>query len=245
MRSSLSRVADAVELEIVVPAFNEADRLAGSLKRAAAFLETQPWTSRLVVVDNGSSDDSAAVAASVPTGRVGIEVIGCAEPGKGAAVRRGLSACTAPYAGFFDADLSTPVETLTRTMAELRAGAAAVIASRHAPGARFVTRQPLGRRVGGRVFRTLTRPLVPCVRDTQCGFKFFRRTALGAALERCRVDGFAFDVELLRRVRAAGGEIVEVPVDWTDDRRSTFHPVRDGIASFASVVSLYRTAVAR
>jgi glycosyltransferase involved in cell wall biosynthesis len=234
-----------MELDIVIPAFNEAARLTDSLQQTVSFLEAQPWRSRLVVVDNGSSDDSAAVARAVSSRYVAIEVIGCARPGKGAAVRRGLLACTAPFAGFFDADLSTPVATLAATINELRAGAAAVIASRHAPGASFVMPQPLGRRVGGSLFRTLTRPLVPAVHDTQCGFKFFRRDVLQRALAQCRLDGFAFDVELLRLIQASGGRIVEIPVAWTDDPQSTFHPLRDGLASFASVFQLYRTAAAQ
>jgi hypothetical protein len=146
--------------------------------------------------------------------------------------------------GFFDADLSTPIDTLVGTMHELRTGTAAVIASRHAPGAQFAEPQPLGRRLGGSVFRALARPLMPEIHDTQCGFKFFRRAAVQAALRRCRMDGFAFDVELLRHIHADGGRIVELPVTWRNDRRSSFHPVRDGMASFAAVLSLYRVAVA-
>ena len=245
MFSASRRPGPTTELDIVIPVFNEAARLTDSLQQTVSFLEAQPWQSRLIVVDNGSSDDSAAVARAVPSRYVVVEVIGCARPGKGAAVRRGLSACTAPFAGFFDADLSTPVATLAVTIKELQAGADAVIASRHADGASFATPQPLGRRVGGSLFRTLTRPLLPAIRDTQCGFKFFRRDALRQALAQCRMDGFAFDVELLRLIEAGGGRIVEIPVAWTDDPRSTFHPLRDGLASFASVFQMYRTAAAQ
>jgi hypothetical protein len=146
---------------------------------------------------------------------------------------------TAPFVGFFDADLATPLETLSDAMAALRRGADAVIASRHAPGASFVTVQPLGRRLGGSAFRALTRPLVPGVHDTQCGFKFFRRAAVEAAVQRCRMSGFAFDVELLAQIQRDGGNIVEIPVAWTDQAGSTFHPIRDGFASFGAVLGLY------
>ena len=95
------------------------------------------------------------------------------------------------------------------------------------------------RRLGGAAFRAVSRPLLPGVRDTQCGFKFFARELVVRALEECRVTNFAFDVELLRRVRQAGGDIVEVSVTWTDDARSTFHPVRDGIPSFLAVLQLH------
>jgi dolichyl-phosphate beta-glucosyltransferase len=233
----------AADLEIVIPAFNEAPRLVASLRETVSFLETRPWRSRLVVVDNGSADETASVARAVTSEHVDMAVIGCARPGKGAAVRRGLLAGRAPFIGFFDADLSTPVTTLVRAMEELRTGAAAVIASRHAPGARFTQPQSLGRRLGGSAFRALARPLLPAVHDTQCGFKFFERKRVQAAARRCHLDGFAFDVELLRHVYAAGGRIVELPVAWRDDPRSTFHPVKDGVASFAAMLQLYRTTV--
>lgn len=210
-----------------------------TLGEAVDYLSGRPWHSRIVVVDNGSADETAAVANVLGNQFVDIAVIGCARPGKGAAVRRGLLTSSSRYVGFVDADLSTPLATLAETMIELRGGAAAVIASRHASGASFVHPRPLGRRVGGAAFRALARPLVSGVHDTQCGFKFFQREVVQQALRSCRVTGFAFDVELLQRIQAAGHRIVEIPVTWTDDASSTFHPVRDGVASFAAVLQLY------
>ncbi|RKT54483.1 glycosyl transferase family 2 [Saccharothrix australiensis] len=237
-------VRRVVDLEIVIPAYNEAARLPATLRAAVAYLDERPWRTRIVVVDNGSVDDTAEVVRGVEAGGVDLAVIGCSRAGKGAAVRRGLSAGTAAFVGFVDADLSTPLDTLTEVMSRLRWGAPAVVASRHAPGARFVRAQPLGRRLGGAVFRALARPLVVGVRDTQCGFKFFQRDVVHAALRRCRLTGFAFDVELLRQVQAAGRQVVEIPVAWTDDARTTFHPVRDGVATFVSLLRLYRPGVA-
>ena len=194
-----------VDLEIVVPAFNEADRLPETLDHMVAYLSSQPWRSRVVVVDNGSADETAGVVRSLQPRGVEVVVIGCARPGKGAAVRRGLLHASSPFVGFVDADLSTPLDTLATVMNELRQGAAVVVASRHASGARFVQPQPLGRRLGGAVFRMLARPLVAGVRDTQCGFKVFQRDVVQRALQRCRLTGFAFDVELLRQIQLAGG----------------------------------------
>lgn len=230
-----------VDLEVVIPAYNESSRLPATLRRSVEFLADQPWRTRVVVVDNGSVDETAAVAraAVCSTGLVTVTVIGCSRAGKGAAVHRGLMTSTSPMIGFFDADLATPVETLTDTVDALRAGAAAVIASRHAPGARFLQPQPFGRRLGGAAFRALTRPLVTGVHDTQCGFKFFQRDAVQAAIRRCRMTGFAFDVELLAQIQRDGGRIVELPVDWTDQTGSTFHPIRDGLTSFGAVLSLH------
>ena len=138
----------------------------------------------------------------------------------------------------FESRSSIPPLGIQAAYAPLRSGATAAIASRHVPGARFVVPQSLGRRAGGTAFRLLTRSLVPGVADTQCGFKFFRRDAVKTAIARVRTSGFAFDVELLAQVHRDGGRIVEIPVAWTDGAGSTFRPVRDGVASFRSVLNL-------
>lgn len=237
------RRRSASDLEVIIPAFNEAGRLPLTLRRTVEFLGAQPWRSRVVVVDNGSADDTTGVVWKFTDGldsAVPVEVVGCARPGKGAAVRRGLLSSTSRFVGFFDADLATPVETLTEVMGYLQQGTTAVIASRHVTGASLVRPQPLVRRIGGAAFRVLARALVHGVHDTQCGFKFFERDAVMRALVQCQTTGFAFDVELLQRIQRDGGSIAEIPVSWTDDTRSTFHPIRDGIASFGAVLQMAR-----
>ena len=236
--------ADGRDVDVVIPAYNESTRLPETLRETVRFLSGMPWRSRVLVVDNGSVDGTAGAAAEIAAevggaDRVAVDVIGCSRPGKGAAVRRGILAGRAPLVGFFDADLATPLDTLPAAIAALRGGAAAAIASRHVPGARFVETQPLTRRLGGHVFRTLSGALVSGVADTQCGFKFFQRPVVTAALVRTRTTGFAFDVELLHRIQRDGGEVVELPVAWTDRAGSTFHPIRDGIASYRAVLALH------
>ncbi|MGY1779815.1 glycosyltransferase [Geodermatophilus sp. SYSU D01036] len=236
------------DLEIAIPAFNEAARLPRTLERTVQYLLDQPWSSRIVVVDNGSCDGTADVVraqARQGDGRIPIALVGCARPGKGAAVRRALLSSRSRFVGFFDADLATPVETLATTMDHLERGAAAVIASRHTPGSEFVQAQPAGRRLGGAAFRLMARTVVRGVHDTQCGFKFFERHAVTHALVTCRDTGFAFDVELLHRLQQAGREIVEVPVAWSHAGESSFSPWRDGIASFGAVWHVRRGAAAR
>ena len=236
----LAAVRSPVDVEVVIPAFNESARLPLTLAAMVAYLGARTWSSRIVVVDNGSSDDTAAVARAVAADGVEVVAIGCAEAGKGASVLRGLRTSSSRFVGFTDADLSTPLSTFEPAVAALEAGAAAAIASRHAPGSTFAVPQPLGRRLGGQVFRTVARPLVPGVSDTQCGFKFFDRVRVQAAIRRCRDTGFAFDVELLRQIQSHGGRIVEIPVTWTDDPHSTLRPVRDGFAAIAAVSRMHR-----
>jgi glycosyltransferase involved in cell wall biosynthesis len=229
------------DLEIVIPAYNEAGRLPSTLLATVEFLAEQPWTSQVVVVDNGSDDDTVGAVRSIAPHllqSVPVEVIGCARPGKGAAVRRGLLSSTSRFVGFFDADLSTPVETLSAVLPHLQGGASAVIGSRRVPGSSVVRKQPLSRRAGGRAFRLVTQRAVHGVQDTQCGFKFFEREAAVRAMVQCRTSGFAFDVEFLRRLQQGGGVIVEVPVAWTDDPRSSFRTFRDGFASFGAVLQI-------
>jgi dolichyl-phosphate beta-glucosyltransferase len=235
-------VRPPVDLEVVIPAFNECRRLPGTLLAMTDFLSAQRCGARVVVVDNGSWDDTAAVVREFRGSPVEVVAVGCAEPGKGAAVMRGIRTSAARLVGFTDADLSTPLDTLSRAVAALDAGAVAAIASRYAPRSRLAVSQPLARRVGGRVFRSLARSLVPGVHDTQCGFKFFDRVAVVRALGRCRSTGFAFDVELLGQLHRDGGRIVEVPVVWSDDGRSTLRPLRDGVPAVLSLTRLHGRA---
>ncbi|WP_081866184.1 glycosyltransferase [Blastococcus sp. URHD0036] len=238
--------ARPVDLEVSIPAYNEAGRLPRTLERTVEFLAEQPWSSRLLVVDNGSSDGTADVVRAhirASDSTVPVELVGCARPGKGAAVRRALLHSRARFVGFFDADLATPVETLSIAMTHLQAGAAAVVGSRYTAGAQFVHAQPAGRRLGGAAFRLMTRSLVKGVQDTQCGFKFFERAAIVPALVTCRTSGFAFDVELLRHLQQAGMDIVEVPVAWSHAGGSSFSPLKDGMSAFRTVLQLQRYAV--
>ena len=237
-----------VDLEVIIPAYNESGRLPATLAAMVAFLSEQPWTSRVVVVDNGSVDDTAATVLAV-TGRacnvatgwcVEAVAIGCSQAGKGAAVHRGLRTSRSRIVGFTDADLSTPLETFHPVMAALRDGAAAAIASRHAPGASIAGKQPLGRRVGGTAFRMLSRPLCPASTTPSAGSSSSTVSRRRHAMWRARSTGFAFDIELLRLVRDSGGRIDEIPVTWTDTEGSTLRPVRDGLAAFTAVAKLHR-----
>lgn len=219
-----------VDLSIVVPAYNEEHRIAPTLARLSAFLATQPMRSEIVVVDDGSRDATCAVVeaamAHIPNLRL---VRQTPNRGKGAAVRLGMREARGQIRVMSDADGSMPPEQLPRLLAPIVACRADIaIGSRYAEGARATVKQPWYRVAWSRLAnRVIQRSLVPGVRDTQCGFKAFTAEAARALFGIGRIDGWAFDLEILALARRTGFAIAEVGVEWTDDRRSRVHPLQD------------------
>ena len=206
----------APALSLVIPAYNEEKRLPVSLARIADWLgsRTPAISAELVVVDDGSADRTAAVAEKTAAG-LGLtaRVIRFPENrGKGAAVRAGVLESAGEHVLVTDADLSTPIEEVDKLLA---AGAPVAIGSRGVDTTLVKQRQPLFRVASGKVFNLLVRVLaVSGIRDTQCGFKLFRRDAAREVFSRATVDRFAFDVEALLLARRLGYAIAEVPVLW-------------------------------
>jgi dolichyl-phosphate beta-glucosyltransferase len=226
-------------LEVLIPALNEAKRLPHTLMRTIEYLERQPYSSSVVVIDNGSVDQTSDIAAMATwSERVPVFLTGCARLGKGAAVRRGILTSRAHFIGYMDADLATPIETLDVVMTLLGDGEArAVVGSRRISGANLARRQPVHRAVGGMVFHALTQRVLGDLTDTQCGFKFFTGDLARTVARQLTIDGFAFDVEMLRAISELGVDIKEIPVTWTDANGSTLNSLRDGTRA---AVDLYR-----
>jgi dolichyl-phosphate beta-glucosyltransferase len=205
-----------LSLSVVIPAYNEARRLPATLVRVRAHLAARGLTHEIVVVDDGSADDTAAVARAAGDA---VRVLRH-EPnrGKGYAVRRGMLAATGERRLMTDADLSTPIDELARLEAEVDRGFDVAIGSRAVAGARIEVRQPAYREAMGRLFNVLVQALLlPGLSDTQCGFKLFTAAAAAAAFGACRLDGFCFDVEALYVARRHGLRIAEVPIVWRND----------------------------
>jgi glycosyltransferase involved in cell wall biosynthesis len=232
-----------VDLEVIIPAFNEERRLPETVEATIDYLAGRRSSSAIVVVNNDSADCTLEVLARFDSAKVPVYSIGCSDRGKGAAVRRGISTSSARYVGFIDADNATPIATLDRAMELLEAGHGAVIGSRRAPGARYAVEQPLARRAGGSAFRGLEQFILPQIADTQCGFKFFDGPLARTIVRRCRVDGFAFDVEFLVHVRRAGRSVVEVPVTWSHVPGSTFSARRHGLRTLVDLLRLTRIRI--
>lgn len=208
-------------LDVVVPARNEAGRIERGLATLSGRLTRLDVGSRIIVVDNGSTDGTAAIVRRW-SGPVPVRLLHCPRPGKGVAVRHGLLATTAPYAGFCDADMATDLEVLDDVLAMLGSGAQAIVGSRRHPESDVeIYSHPL-RRVGALAFNALCREMTGGIVDTQCGFKFFAGPLVREAAAHLRTPGFAFDVELLLHCRRLGAGIVEIPVVWRDMPGSTF-----------------------
>jgi glycosyltransferase involved in cell wall biosynthesis len=222
-------------LSIVVPAYNEGRRLPATLERLCAYLQSSPMRAQeIVVVDDGSSDETAEIvrewSARNPLVRL-VENPG--NRGKGYAVRAGFGEARCEWVLFTDADLSTPIEELLRLEAAItRSGADGAIGSRALDRSLVGKRQAAGREISGRVFNLFVRLVTGLpYRDTQCGFKLFRRDVAQALAARQRLEGFGFDVEILYIARRLGYRIEEVAVRWYN-AEGTKVSLAKGLATF-------------
>lgn len=229
------------DLEVIIPAYNEESRLARTLVAIDAELEQLDLESRIVVVDNASSDrTSEVVDRLVRVGYTRLEIIGCSTRGKGAAVQRGFLTSRAAVIGFVDADMAVPASAVTEAARLVEQGAPVVIASRRCPGAQYAVRQPASRRMGGWAFRTAIRPLIPEIADSQCGLKFFSQLAARRIFGHMATNGFAFDVEIVMRAINAGYPVTELPVIWSDQAGSSLRVGAHGGEVARDIVQLHR-----
>jgi dolichyl-phosphate beta-glucosyltransferase len=214
-----------MELSLIIPAFNEARRIEPTLRSAHRFLAARPASFEIIVVDDGSTDDTVALVTALAGELPGLRVL-CspANRGKGHAVRLGMRAATGRTRVFADADGSTPIAELEALLRALAAGADIAIGSRYLPASQVTRPQPWHRRAWSRlVNQVVQRALLPGVADTHCGFKAFTAAAAARTFAACTVDGWSFDLEVLARARAYGFRIQEVPVRWANDARSKAH----------------------
>jgi len=219
------------DLSIVIPAYNEEQRITPTLDRLHAFLASGTKSYEIVVVDDGSTDGTADLVERLALERIPHLRVVRSTPnrGKGAAVRVGMLAARGEVRVMCDADGSMPPEETPKLLAKIATGNVEIaIGSRYAEGAAPNTSQPRWRVLWSRLCnKVIQRYLVPGVKDTQCGFKAFTADAARDLFGRARIDGWAFDLEVLALARRRGWGIAEVGVSWTDDRRSRVNPLRD------------------
>lgn len=219
-----------IVLSIVVPAYNEEDRLGSTLKRMLAYFDGQQTPYEIIVVDDGSTDGTIEIVRHIAERRAQVRLLSYASNrGKGYAVRYGMLRAHGVRVLFCDADLATPIEEIEKLSAQLDAGFDIAIGSRDVVGSQLLKRQSFVREMGGRIFNKIVQLMaVPGIHDTQCGFKLFTRSASQTVFRRCQVDHFAFDVEMLYlAVKVFGLKVAEVPVRWAHQEGSKVRFVRD------------------
>jgi dolichyl-phosphate beta-glucosyltransferase len=225
---------EPLQLSVVVPAFEEARRLPATLAGVVEHLGRRGLRYELIVVDDGSRDATSEVAkqAISALGERGRVLRLPVNRGKGAAVRAGVQAARGERVLVTDADLSTPIEEIDALERACAAGADIAIGSRALDRSLIALRQPLLREWSGRLFNLVVRLFaLPGIRDSQCGFKLFRREAAEPVFARARIDGFGFDVEILAIAKHLGYRIAEVPVRWRNDADSRLSMAK-GAAAF-------------
>lgn len=230
-------------ISIVIPAYNEATRLVNSIRKVIEYLNGQWPGAELIIVDDGSTDDTAGVAEQnlAGGGNVSAKVIRCnPNRGKGHAVRTGLLAARAPVALFSDADLSTPITDTSKLVAPIESGECDLaFGSRALDRSLIGVHQPWQREQGGRVFNLIVRAATGLpFWDTQCGFKAFRMSVCRPIIEAAAIDRFAFDVELIYLAQRAGLRLSEIPVRWDNDPDSKISLAKETFKMVSQVLSI-------
>ncbi|HXE91768.1 MAG TPA: dolichyl-phosphate beta-glucosyltransferase [Terriglobales bacterium] len=225
---------------IIIPAYNESERITATLDKVLAYLEQQRWDAEVLVVNDGSRDPTPAIVRDYASRHARVRLLeNPGNRGKGYSVRHGMMEAKGDLLLFSDADLSSPIYEAPKLFDALTAGADVAIGSRWLQRELQTERQPLYRQFFGRVFNLMLHALLGLpFKDTQCGFKAFTRRAAAAIFPLQRIERWGFDPELLFLARKLGFTVREVPVEWAHDERSKIHPLRDGLAIFLEMLRI-------
>ena len=225
---------------IVIPAYNEGTRLGRTLERVLAYVQQQRWDAEVIVVNDGSRDDTAGIVTRFAEKNPMVRLVeNPGNRGKGYSVRRGMLAARGEVVVFSDADLSSPIEEMPKLLAALHNGADIAIGSRWLRAELQTQRQSVLRQIFGRVFNVLLRLILGLrFADTQCGFKAFTRHAAQTILPLQRIERWGFDPEILFLARKFGFRVQEVPVHWGHSGETRIHPVRDGARMFQEMLNI-------
>lgn len=224
-------------LSIVIPAYNEAERLPASLEQIRRFMDRRGRGYEVLVVNDGSRDSTEQVVESLAESWPELRLLNNpGNRGKGFSVRNGVLNARGDAILFSDADLSTPIEDVEKLALQLECHQV-VIGSRGLKEADVQVHQAPHREILGRAFNVAFQVmLLPGIHDSQCGFKLFTRTAARECFSRITIDGFGFDGEVLFVARQLGYSICEVPVVWRNDARSKVNPLKDGTRMLCDLV---------
>ena len=231
---------EVIHLSIVIPLYNEEQRIGASLDRILAYLARQTWQREIVLVDDGSRDGGVELARQKLQGREQFQVVTYGtNRGKGYALKEGILFSQGEYVLFTDADLSTPIEELDGMWPWFEQGYDIVQGSRKMPGATVERHQPWLRENMGKVFTALSNLIANVnVRDVTCGFKCYRGAVARDLYRRQRIYNWSFDAEIIYIARRLGYSLKEVPVRWHDERGTKVHLLRDSFNSFKGLLTI-------
>ena len=234
------------QLSIVIPAYNESARIEVTLARVMGCVEQQGWDAEVLVVDDGSKDDTADIVREWMHRFPRLHLVqNPGNRGKGYSVRNGLLQAAGDVVMFTDADLSAPMEEAGLLLNAIAQGADVAIGSRWLDSSRQTHHQPLYRQFFGRCFNTITRGVMGLpFADTQCGFKAFRRPAAQVIFRLQRIERWGFDPEILFIARKLKYSIVEVPVTWGHDERSRMSYLKDGMKMLEEIAVIRYNSLA-
>lgn len=230
----------AVYLSVVIPAYNEEQRLPPTLRDALSYLQTQPYEWEILVSNDGSTDRTADVVAEFTKMDRRIQLLGSSTNyGKGSAVRRGMLAARGEYRLFMDADGSTKLREVERLLSATRAGAQVAFGSRALESDEVTIDARWYRRYPGRIFNwCVNRILGLGLADTQCGFKLFSASAADLLFPLQETPGFGFDLEVLYLAKKRGFTLAEVPVNWANVPGSKVSVLRDGLKMLRDAIRI-------
>jgi dolichyl-phosphate beta-glucosyltransferase len=225
---------------IVIPAYNESARIRATIEWVLAHMQRQGWDAEVLVVNDGSTDDTAQIVQSYATQNHALRLLeNPGNRGKGYSVRNGVLHASGEIILFSDADLSSPIEEADKLFEALAAGADVAIGSRWLRAELQTQRQPLHRQLFGRVFNLALRIILGLrYRDTQCGFKAFTRHAAQSIFPLQHIERWGFDPEILYLARKFGFKVQEVPVQWAHREGTRINPLRDGIRMFFEMLRI-------
>ena len=227
-------------LSVVIPAYNETSRILPTLEKVLDFLRSRPESYEVVVVDDGSTDKTAELVEEVCRRSGAVRLLrNSVNSGKGVAVRKGMLNARGEYLLFTDADLSAPIADAELLLQPLERGYDVVIGSRGLKREWIGIHQPRFREAAGRLFNLFIRAITGLeFRDTQCGFKAFRRQAARAIFACQSTGGFGFDAEILYLARKFAYRTLEVPVHWDHSAASKVNTLRDGFGMLFEVLRI-------
>ena len=229
----------------IIPAYNESSRLRPTLDEVLRYSQQRNWDAEILVVDDGSRDDTAQIVRAY--GKAHPQILLVENPGnrgKGFSVRNGMLHAQGDICLFTDADLSSPMTEAQKLLDAIAAGADIAIGSRWLRSELQIERQPIYRQAFGRIFNLVLRVFLGMnYADTQCGFKAFRREAAQRIFPLQKIERWGFDPEILFLARRMGFSVKEVPVIWAHSEGTRLHPFRDGVRMFLDVLRVRWNAV--